>query len=101
RSPEIALLAQSDREEGQRTYAVWPPRSLDLVRAHLRAVLAGPTRYLGTLLFALRRANPGARGRLQGLFHFAESMAIWDAARRRTVRHIHASFADSASDVAR
>ena len=27
-------------------------------------------------------------------------MAIWNAARRRGVRHIHASFADSASDVA-
>ena len=27
-------------------------------------------------------------------------MAIWDAARRRRVRHIHASFADSASDAA-
>ena len=48
--------------------------------AHLSAVLRAPARYLDTLLFALRRANPGLRGRLWGLFYFAESMAIWDAA---------------------
>lgn len=101
RTPGAALLAQSDQEEGRRTYAIWPPRSFDLLLAHLTAVLTAPTRYVGTLVFALRRANPGVRGRLRGLFHFAESMAIWDAARRRNVRHIHASFADSASDVAR
>jgi glycosyltransferase involved in cell wall biosynthesis len=101
RTTGAALLAQSDQEEGRRTYAIWPPLSFGLLRAHQTAVLAAPARYVGTLLFALRHANPGVRGRLRGLFHFAESMAIWDAARRRNVRHIHASFADSASDVAR
>lgn len=100
RTPVSELLAQSDREEGERTYAVLPARSFDLLRSHLCAVLRAPARYIDTLLFAIRRANPGLRGRLWGLFYFAESMAIWNAARRRGVQHIHASFADSASDVA-
>lgn len=100
RTPASELLTQSDQEEARRTYAVWPPRPLGLLRSHLSAALRAPGRYLDTFLFALRRANPGVRGRLWGLFYFAESMAIWNAARRRGVRHIHASFADSASDVA-
>jgi colanic acid/amylovoran biosynthesis glycosyltransferase len=100
RTPASELLTQADREEGRRTYAVWPPRMFGLLRSHLSAVLRAPARYINTLVFALRRANPGVRGRLAGLFYFAESMAIWDAARRRGVRHIHASFADSASDAA-
>jgi colanic acid/amylovoran biosynthesis glycosyltransferase len=100
RAPAAELLSEADREEGRRTYAVWPPQVLALVRSHLTALLRQPARYLDTLVFALRRANPGVRGRLRGLFHFAESIAIWDVARRRGVRHIHASFADSASDAA-
>jgi glycosyltransferase involved in cell wall biosynthesis len=100
RAPATELLTESDQDEERRTYAVWPPRPLDLLRSHLSAALRAPGRYVDTLVFAIRRANPGVRGRLSGLFYFAESMAIWDAARRRGVRHIHASFADSASDVA-
>jgi colanic acid/amylovoran biosynthesis glycosyltransferase len=100
RTPTSELLAESDREEGGRTYSVFPPRAFDLLRSHVSGLLRAPCRYMDTLGFALRRANPGIRGRLRGLFYFAESMVIWDAARRRHVRHIHASFADSASDVA-
>ena len=100
RTPDTELLTPADEEEARRTYAVWPPRAISLLGAHLRALLVAPIRYLQTLVFALRRANPGLRGRLSGLFYFAESIAIWNAARRRAVRHLHASFADSASDAA-
>jgi colanic acid/amylovoran biosynthesis glycosyltransferase len=100
RTPSSELLAESDRDEGRRTYAVLPVRPLPLLRAHLSAVLTAPGRYVDTLWFAIWRANPGVRGRLWGLFYFTEAMAVWDAARRRGVRHIHASFADVASDVA-
>lgn len=100
RAPDLELLTDSDRDEARGTYAVWPPRRLDLLRAHVSGLLQDPGRYLDTLRFAVRRANPGLRGRLSGVFHFAESIAIWDAARRRDVHHIHASFADSASDAA-
>ncbi len=100
RTPDSELLTEADQQEGRRTYAVWPPRRLGLLRAHLTALLRAPSRYLDTLVFALRRASPGFRGRLGGLLHFAESIAVWDVARRRGVRHIHASFADSASDAA-
>jgi glycosyltransferase involved in cell wall biosynthesis len=100
RASEAELLSASDREEAARTYAALPARLVELVAAHLIALLRAPAPYLGTLAFAVRRANPGLRGRLWGLFYFAESMMVWRAARRRGIRHLHAIFADGASDVA-
>jgi len=94
------LLAAVDREEAERTYAVLPVRALDLVASHLVAVARSPASYLTTLRLAVRRANPGLRGRLWGLFYFAEAMPVWRAARRRRIRHLHAVFGDVASDVA-
>lgn len=100
RARESELLAEADRQESQRTYTVLPPNWLALLRCHAYAFARAPRKYATTLLFALRRATPGVRGRLWGLFYFAEAMAIWDGARRRKVRHLHAIFADGASDVA-
>ncbi len=94
------LLAAADREEDARTFAVLPVTPLDLVSTHLSALLRAPRRYLNTLAFALRRANPGLRGRLWGLFYFIEAILVWRAARQRGVSHLHAVFADVASDVA-
>jgi colanic acid/amylovoran biosynthesis glycosyltransferase len=93
-------LAQSDRDEAQRTHAVLPPRWIRLAASHIAAFARAPARYLGTLRFAVRRANPGLRGRLWGLFYFVEAMSVWAEARRRGVRHLHVAFADGASDVA-
>ena len=100
RSGSDQLLAAVDKEENSRTYAVLPARPLKLAWAHLSALLRAPGRYLDTLAFALKRANPGLRGRLWGFFYFAEAIVVWRAARRRGVRHLHAVFADVASDVA-
>ncbi len=100
RAPPSELLAQADRDEAARTYAVLPPRWFELLRCHAIAFARAPRRYLVTLAFALGRANPGLRGRVWGLFYFGEAMAIWRAARKRGIRHLHAIFADGASDVA-
>jgi colanic acid/amylovoran biosynthesis glycosyltransferase len=100
RAASDQLLAKADREEAERTYAALPVRPLELIISHLSALARAPERYLATLALALRRANPGLRGRLWGLFYFAETMLVWRAAERRGVRHLHAVFADVASDVA-
>ncbi|HLH66179.1 MAG TPA: glycosyltransferase [Solirubrobacteraceae bacterium] len=94
------LLSAEDRAEARRTCTVLPTLGGRLAIAHLSALLRGPRRYVATLAFALRRANPGVRGRLWGLFYFAEAIVVWRAAARRRVRHLHAIFADGASDVA-
>lgn len=100
RTESEQLLAAADREEAERTLSILPPNWLRLITAHLTALLRAPSRYLETLRFSVARANPGVRGRAWGLFYFAEAMAVWDGARKRHVRHLHAIFADGASDVA-
>jgi colanic acid/amylovoran biosynthesis glycosyltransferase len=100
RTPTHDLLAEVDRREGAQTAWVLPPRWSQLVGAHVRAALRSPRRYVDTLVFAVRRGNPGLRGRLWGVLHFATAIAIWNDARKRGIRHLHAIFADGASDVA-
>jgi colanic acid/amylovoran biosynthesis glycosyltransferase len=100
RTPASETLAQSDRDEAQRTHAVVPPRLLGLLSSHVAAFVHAPARYLSTLRFAVQRANPGLRGRLWGLFYFVEAMSIWGVARRKGIHHLHVAFADGASDVA-
>jgi colanic acid/amylovoran biosynthesis glycosyltransferase len=94
------VLAEADRDEAERTFSARPIGAGRLLGVHLKAFFRAPVRYLGTLGFALGNSAPGARGRLWSLFYFAEAMVVWDAAEARGVRHLHAVFADSASDAA-
>ena len=50
---------------------------------------------------ACAAAHPGTpRGTLWQLFYFAEAVVLWRELVRREIRHVHAHFADVASDVA-
>ncbi len=100
RAPASELLSEADRGAAATTFAVLPLRFADLVGAHVAAFARRPARYLRTLVRALRLASPGLRGRLWGLFYFAEAVTVWREAERRQVRHLHAQFADAATDVA-
>jgi colanic acid/amylovoran biosynthesis glycosyltransferase len=100
RTPAGQLLSEADRRAAATTYAVLPARPFELIDAHRRALATHPLRYLTTLALALRLGAPGLRGRLWALFYFAEAMPMWSACARRGVRHLHAQFADVATDVA-
>jgi glycosyltransferase involved in cell wall biosynthesis len=94
------LLTDADRDACRTTFAVLPISPTSLVRAHLEALRARPIRYLKTLALALRMSPPGLRGTLWGVFYFAEAMVIWQHCRRTGVRHVHAQFADTATESA-
>lgn len=94
------LLSAADREEYARTFAVLPPDLGGLARAHLTAAGLHPLRYLGTLGLALRLRPRGLRGAVWQVFYFAEAMVIWRECARRGITHIHAQFANVATDVA-
>jgi glycosyltransferase involved in cell wall biosynthesis len=94
------LISTVDRESARSTYAVVPPRWTHLVRAHIRAFAARPWRYWRTLAFSLRLSSGGSRANLWRIFYFAESMMIWDRCQAEGLRHIHAHFANVATDVA-
>jgi glycosyltransferase involved in cell wall biosynthesis len=79
---------------------VLPTRIGPLVAAHVEAFLDSPRRYLTTLALALRTGAPGARERLRHVFYFGEAMVLLRHCRRARIVHIHAHFADSATDAA-
>ncbi len=100
RTAERDLLAPVDREEWRSTDALLPPRPTALLRAHLRAAVHAPRGYLATLTRAIALSSPGARRRGLALTWFLEAVMLWDACRRRDVRHIHAQLDGSAPMVA-
>jgi colanic acid/amylovoran biosynthesis glycosyltransferase len=100
RAVEADLLSDGDRAEAATTASVLPTSVGRLVGAHIEALVRSPRRYFSTLALALRTGAPGLRERLWHLFYFAEAMILLRHCRRAGIAHIHAHFADSATDVA-
>jgi glycosyltransferase involved in cell wall biosynthesis len=100
RAADADLLSDGDRAAAATTTSVLPTSAGRLVGAHLEALIRSPRRYLSTLARALRTGAPGLRERLWHLFYFAEAMILLRHCRRAGIEHIHAQFADSATDVA-
>jgi glycosyltransferase involved in cell wall biosynthesis len=94
------LLSDHDREAAATTTSVLPTTARALVGAHFAALMRSPRRYLSTLALALRTGTPSPRDRLWHLFYFGEAMLLLQHCRRARIAHLHAHFADSATDVA-
>ncbi len=94
------LLSTENRAAGESTYAIRPARAGDLLRAHVGALVAHPRGYLTTLGEALRRARPGARGRLWQIFYFGEAIMLWRRCAASDIRHVHAHHGSAPADVA-
>ena len=100
RAEDGDLLSEADRRAAATTEAVLPTSVPRLLGAHVDALIRSPRRYLTTLALALRTGAPGARERLWHLFYFGEAMILLRHCRRAGIAHLHAQFADSATDVA-
>jgi colanic acid/amylovoran biosynthesis glycosyltransferase len=101
RRPDVEdLRTPEDREAHDTTQALVPAPIGEFARAHLRAALTRPRRYLATLRLALGMRAGGPRSALWQLFYFGEAVLMWHRCRRRGPRHIHAHHANVASDVA-
>jgi glycosyltransferase involved in cell wall biosynthesis len=94
------LLTDADRQAAATTVSVLPTDVSRLARSHAAALLRSPRRYVSTLSLALRTGAGGARERLWHLFYFAEAMILLEHCRKIGITHLHAQFADSATDVA-
>jgi glycosyltransferase involved in cell wall biosynthesis len=70
-----------------------------LLKAHLRALLRHPLRYLATLFFALRMAGVDPGKMAFGLFYFVEAVVVGEWMRAAGLRHLHVHFATPASTV--
>lgn len=100
RPADADLLSAGDRVAAATTTSVLPADARELLSAHVSAFARSPRRYLSTLALALRTGAPGLRERLWHLFYFAEAMILLRHCRRAGIAHLHAQFADSATDVA-
>ncbi len=97
RSAPGQLLAEVDRQEAGRTWSMLPLDRRAFARSHLRA-LRHPVAYMRTLAEALSSAPPGARALLWQAFYFAEAVHLWDHARSKGTRHLHAHLTNVAAD---
>ena len=73
---EDELKADVDRRESEATWYVLPPKPAQLLRAHAKALLMRPGRYVDTLRQALHHRVPGAKAALGSVFHFGEAIAL-------------------------
>ena len=94
------LLSEADREEFENTYALLPPRWMQVAKAHLNALVRHPRAFFSTLRLSLKLSRPGARGRLWQVFYFGEAVIAWDHWRKLGVRHVHSHFVSVSADVA-
>ena len=100
RTDEQALLTPVDREEWCKTQALLATTPARALRAHLRALARTPHAYATTLGRALALSAAGLRRRMVAVSWFVEAVLLWDACRRRGVRHIHVHLDGTAPMVA-
>lgn len=100
RTDEHELPEGEHRRELATTFALRPIAPLRLAAAHARALVRAPGAYVAALREAWQQAPPGLRGRLWGLFYFAQAIVLAAECERRGITHVHAHHANVASDVA-
>jgi glycosyltransferase involved in cell wall biosynthesis len=100
RAEERQLLSEADREEWRRTDALLPLAPRRLLASHLRACSRHPVGYLAALRRALALSSPGLRSRVLAVSWFVEAIVLWEACRRRELRHVHAHLDGTAPMVA-
>ncbi len=96
------LLSDADRAEAARTHHLLPTTAWRVLRAtgRLLANRRGRTGLGAAAREAWRLRRPGARAALWQGFYLVEAILLHDECARRSIRHIHAHFANVASDVA-
>jgi colanic acid/amylovoran biosynthesis glycosyltransferase len=94
------LLNDADRRAARTTPSIQPPSPWGVLRAHMAAVTHSPSRYLRTLIQALKLSPGGVRAGLWHFFYFAEAIVLWDWLRERRIRHVHVHFANAATAIA-
>jgi len=96
---EDELKADVDRRESEATWYVLPPKPAQLLRAHAKALLMRPGRYVDTLRQALHHRVPGAKAALWSILHFVEAISLAHELERRSIEHLHNHFANSGANV--
>jgi len=100
REPVSECRTDADRQAWETTYALRPPKLFHHLRAHVMALLTRPRLYRRAVLRAAQMGSGSLRDLARHLAYLLQAVVLWDQCRRRGIRHIHAHFANVASDVA-
>ena len=90
----------TNRAEEAGTFVVLSAMRARMALRLLAVVLRRPCAIARLVRSSFRRRTPGARAALWRLFYAAEAALVWDWAKRNELQHLHAHFANVASDVA-
>ncbi|MDA5558608.1 glycosyltransferase family 4 protein [Shimia sp. MMG029] len=102
RTGKAHLVGEEQRAESERTFYVLSAAKspITLISAVFGALFRSPTRFLRTVLLAIRTAPPGLRNQIYQLFYFLEAAVLATHLRKRGVRHLHNHIAKSSCSVA-
>jgi len=100
RAPQSQLLTENDKAEARSTHVVTAFKPLRLMAAVLLPLVMTPGRFIRAIKTANRLRRPGVKGALWAFFYFIEALIVHRIARQQQVEHLHAHFANVASDVA-
>lgn len=100
-TPRDQLATDALRAEATRTRPIVGAGAGTWALAHLRLLARNPAVWSAGLARALRTGPATPRARLWQVFYFAEAVVLVQLMRRARLRHVHAHFANVASDVAR
>lgn len=98
RADAANVLSVADHKEAESTASILPVSPIRLAAAHVKA-LCHPGAYFRALAFAIRNAPPGLRARVWQFLYFGEAICVWAWARKRSIDHLHAHFANVATDL--
>jgi glycosyltransferase involved in cell wall biosynthesis len=93
------LKSERDRDEAARTYTLLRQPLRAFLLAHLGELARRPSRYLRTLVLALRHRAPGVKAALLAIAHFGEAILLAAELRKQRIDHLHNHFANSAATV--
>jgi glycosyltransferase involved in cell wall biosynthesis len=91
----LAELSADEREEYQRTRAIFEAGVVGVAGAHLRTLLSRPAGYFAGLLYAVRLAKWDLRQIFLNLMYFGEAVVAGSWIWRRGLTHVHSHFAST------
>jgi glycosyltransferase involved in cell wall biosynthesis len=97
------LLTDVDRSEASNTHIIvrkGPGTAISALGVMLATFFSSPGRFFAAAGTARRLRRPGLKGAAWAFFYFLEALLLHRLCRREGLHHLHAHFANVASDVA-
>lgn len=95
--PSLNELSAEAKHLVTETFYTFPLNIKAFLKAHLYYALKSSIKYLGTLALVLRLPQESVKKRIRTLAHFGEAVYLSRQMEKRGIRHVHVTFAHTAS----